>query len=289
MRNYPLIVILALALSACATNEKGDKLVLGANLSSYSVQAPVIALEEDINTELQTADYGDIIFEQSLYPLKSVKTTADMSQQVKFIGLNAGKLELQKDTPLYSVFHNKIAGQTYCVARAIDEKSSAVEKILLGGLIGTSEQREQGQRYCLTDVDEDSQFDEVRVMQDHAIYMVQGGLVSAAPVKLIDTVPYRQISDKMEMPKQRLGLELSNGGWVGNPILFVRALQGDVQQRVKADIIEIGKKEDLPKTVTFNGIAIEIIDYNKKNLTYRVRSAIKPGTSISLSTFTKYR
>lgn len=264
-------------------------MMFGANLTTYMVQAPIVALKEEINTETQTANYGDIIFEQSLYPIKSVKTSADMYQQVKFAGLNAGKLELTKDTPLYLVLHSKIEGQTYCLARAIDEKSSAIEKVLLGGLIGTAEQREQGKRYCLTDTNGDSNFEEVRVMQDHAIYMVQGGMLSAAPVMLDNIVPYKNLTDKMEMPRQRIGLELSNGGWAGKPMLFVRALQGETRQNVKADIIKIGKKEDLPKIVNYNGVAIEVIDYNKENLTYRVISGFKPGTSIGLATYTTYR
>ena len=280
---------LILSLSACATNEKGEKTMLGANITNYMVQAPIVALREGINTETQTANYGDIIFEQSLYPIKAVKTSADMSQQVKFVGLNAGKLELSKDTPLYSVLHSKIEGQTYCLARAIDEKSSVIESVLLGGLIGTAEQRSQGKRYCLTDRNNDSNFDEVRVMQDHAMYMVQGGNLSAAPIVLDSAIPYENVTDKANMPKQRIGLELSNGGWVGKPILFVRALQGEIRQNVKADIIKIGKKENLPKTVTYNGAVIEIIDYDKDNLTYRVMSGFKPGSGIGLTTFTTYR
>jgi len=276
-------------LSACATNEKGDTLMFGANVSTYMVQAPIVALREDINTQIQTANYGDMIFEQSFYPVKTVKTSADMFQQVKFAGLNAGKLELPKNTPLYSVLHSKLEGETFCLARAIDEKSSALETILLGGLIGTAEQREQGKRYCLTDTNGDRNFNEVRVMQDHAIYMVQGGLLSAAPIKLNTVVPYEKVTDKMKMPRQRIGLELSNGGWVGKPMLFVRTIQGETRQNVKADIIKIGKKEDLPKTVTYNGAVIEIIDYDKEILSYRIVSGFKPGTSMGLATYTTYR
>lgn len=278
-----------MSLSACATNEKGEQMMFGANVSSYMVQAPIIAVEESINMDTKTANYGDIIFEQSFYPVKSVKTSADMSQQVKFVGLNAGKLELSKDTPLYSVVHPKLGGQTYCLARAIDEKSSAIEEILLGGLIGTAEQREQGKRYCLTDINSDRNFEEVRVMQDNAIYMIQGGILSAAPITLDAVVPYQNVTDKADMPKQRIGLELSNGGWVGKPMLFVRALQGEKRQNVKADTIKIGKKEDLPKIVTYNGVSIEIVNYNKDSLTYRVISGFKPGTSLGLATYTTYR
>ena len=159
----------------------------------------------------------------------------------------------------------------------------------MGGLIGTAEQREQGQRYCLTDTNDDGNFEEIRVMKDHATYMIQGGLLNAAPTLLENVVSYEKLQHNSQGLKQRIGLELSDGGWIGDPLLFVRALQGEKRQPIKVDIIKIGKKEDLPKTIAYKGVVVEVVDYDKDTLTYRIKSGFKPGTAMGLFTYTTYR
>lgn len=289
MHKFLLAVATAVLLPACATNSDGDDMMFGINVSTRSVQAPIIARAENVNSETQIANYGDIIFEQNFYPINSVRTSSALYQKLKFAGLPAGEFQLSKDTPLYWVGSSKIEGETYCLARAIDENSSALETIFLGGLIGTAEQREQGQRYCLTDTNDDGNFEEIRVMQDHAIYMIQGGLLNAAPILLENVVSYEKLQYNSEELRQRIGLELSDGGWIGDPMLFVRALQGEKRQRIQEDIIKIGKKEDLPTTITYKGVVIEVSDYDKDTLTYRIKSGFKPGTGMGLFTYTTYK
>ncbi len=262
-----ILLITAILLSACATTDaNGNKQGLLTPIAQGSAIPIIVAQTVDIDTSERSATSGDVLFTQESKLIKGFKVDqAIKGTTVPLIGVG---FNITPEDELYPAITQQY-GIVYCSRDLLAREAIGLRY-----------------RTCLRDSDNDERLDQLWTTDENGTHVgIFGIYVMKSEAKIETPTAYTEYDGKT-FKGENLGVRYNyTNPLFGKPnISFSTVHRLDDGKFISAGTstktIVLDGTESFPQTLNVDGAEIEILSFEDKVITYRLKSGFKEGAPL---------